>query len=114
MRLYHVTVKANRSGIMVGGIDPSYSKGARAECWYVIPSLLAWAIIHVMRRHKCGLKDVVGLEVLIPERKLTRRRRGIFTCSEVVEALYVVEEIEAEGVADSYPSPALWESMQGG
>lgn len=103
MRLYHVSLKARTPNIMTKGIDPSYSQGARKECWYVTMGKLAWAMLHVQKRHKVSLDEVVAFEVLIPSNKLTRRRRGVYTCFEVMTPIFIVSQVDGDWVADSYP-----------
>lgn len=114
MRVYHVTLLSNKPGIMREGIDPGYSRGARQECWFVTPALLPWAMLHVMNRYRVSLAEIVAFEVLIPARKLTRRRRGIYTCQEVVAPLFVVQSVDVGGVAESYPVLYDEGMMQGG
>lgn len=114
MRCYHVTALANKPSIMRDGIDPAYSRGARQECWFVTPALLPWAILHVMRRHGLTMQEVVAFEVLVPAKRLTRRRRGIYTCQVTVQPLFVVQAVDTAGVADSYPVLYDAEMMQGG
>jgi hypothetical protein len=114
MRVYHVTRTALKGKIMREGIDPRYSKGARKECWFVTPGNLSWACLHVMQRHGLKLGEVTAFEVLVPGPKLTRRRRGIYTCYEVVKPLFVVEAVEAEGVALAYPCEVPHFMMKGG
>lgn len=104
MRLYHVTLRKNQCSIGACGIDPRFSKGARKECWFVTPGLLAWAVLHVQQKFKAKLGEITAYEVLIPAKKLTRRRKGIYTCAEVVRPLFIVDALSGEGVASSYPA----------
>lgn len=113
MRVYHVSLKANHRSIMAKGVDPAYSRGARAECWFVTPGLLSWAVLHVMQRHKVGIEQVIAYEALVSAAKLTRRRKGIYTCPEVVPALFIVASLEPSGVADSYPADGGCGKMNG-
>lgn len=103
MRLFHVTLTKNLESIGKAGIDPQFARGARNECWYVTASKLAWAILHVMNRHKVGFRDVVVLECLVPQSRLRRRWRGIYTTAHVVPPLYLSDCQTADDVAGGYP-----------
>lgn len=62
--LYHVTHADNLKGILQGtGIDPEFSKGRTARCYYVDRERIPWAIAHVCNRHKCFPEHVVILRI---------------------------------------------------
>jgi hypothetical protein len=85
VNLYHVTSVQAWRQIQYEGIDPAYHQCARAECWYVSPSRLAWAVAHVMVRHSLTAGEVVCLQVYVPWRQVIRRRSGIWTCAKRIE-----------------------------
>lgn len=81
MRLYHTSPAANDRGIWMHGIDPALSRGARKECWLHAWSRLSWAVRHVAARHQAAHVHVYA--VAVPRKHLTRRQRGLWTCTDV-------------------------------
>lgn len=84
MRLYHATLKTNLNSIREFGLNPEFSQGAEKVIWMHTACRREWAILHVQKRHKCSLDDVVVIEVSIPRSKLRRRWRGLWTTSETI------------------------------
>lgn len=84
MRLFHITPGANINSIAAQGISPEKSRGARKECWYVTRSKVAWAVHHVHIRHGVQVEKIVAIEVHLHRFDVTRRRRGVYTCSKRV------------------------------
>ena len=98
MKLYHATPKSNLDSIRTAGLDPNRAKGQIKGIWLHTASKQAWAILHTMKRHGCGIDDVVLLEVNLPRTDLTRRWRGLWTCATQIHEFTV---IEASKIADS-------------
>ncbi len=88
--LLHVTVRRNLPSIYRRGIDPRFSRGARAECWFCSSRLREWAIAHVAERHEVPVADVVVIRVNVPRAKLVRRATGKWTCAGVVRSILSV------------------------
>jgi hypothetical protein len=82
--LLHVSPRRNLQSIYQQGINPDFSRGARAECWFCANALRSWAIEHVAERHGIDPRDVIVVRVSVPRSWLTRRAKGKWTCDRVV------------------------------
>lgn len=101
MKLYHATLKSNLSSIQREGLDPSRSKGAEKVIWKPhTRSRTEWAILHLQKRHRCSIDDIVILTVNVPRGKLKRRWRGLWSTSETIKETFV-SITEAEVFASS-------------
>jgi hypothetical protein len=89
--------------IAVEGISPAHSQGARKESWYGTASKVAWAILHVAKRHRVSVDDVTVLECLVSRKQLRRRAKGVYTCGYTIRPLYVTETADADDVAAGWP-----------
>ena len=88
--LLHATHRRNLPSIRRLGVSPAFSQGPRAECWFCARSRRAWAVEHVAERHGWPPADVVVVRVSVPRDLLTRRGRGLWTCSRVVKSIISV------------------------
>lgn len=98
MTLYHATLRENLDSIMARGIDPAFSKGKLKACWFHTSSKSAWAILHTQKRHRST--DIIIIEVEIPRAWITRRRTGLWSCSETVNAERFVGVFSSEEILD--------------
>lgn len=74
---YHVTTYARAKLILdAGKIDPSFSEGKRAVCWYVTRHIVPWAIAHTCARHECGIADCAILCVRAHRDEFHKSNRG--------------------------------------
>ena len=94
MKLYHATPKSNLDSIRQHGLDPSRANGKVKGVWLHTQSKQSWAILHTMKRHACGIDDVVLLEVNLSRAALSRRWRGLWTCAEKIHEFTVIEASE--------------------
>lgn len=78
--LYHVSPVSNRASIARSGIEPLFSKGRLAACWYVSRDRLEWAIAHCSARHKVDVSklDVYALKTAKMKRIRANKHQGIF------------------------------------
>lgn len=68
--VYHVTTSTGRMCITTDkAIDPEFSRGKDKRCWFVPRDKVAWAILHVARRHGVQLADVFVVEVPVGTRQ---------------------------------------------
>ena len=68
MKLYHATLKSNLDSIRELGLNPQFSQGAEKVIWMHTASRREWAILHVQKRHKCTLDDVIVIEIPFRDR----------------------------------------------
>ena len=81
MKLYHATLAAHRDSILEHGLLPSRAVGKIKGVWLHTASKREWAILHTMKRHNVTMDEVVIIEVKVPRSALTRRWRGLWSCS---------------------------------
>ena len=84
MKLYHATLAAHRDSILAHGLLPARATGKIKGVWLHTESKREWAILHTMKRHHVTMDEVVIIEVKVPRSKLTRRWRGLWSCSAVI------------------------------
>jgi hypothetical protein len=84
MLVRHATPRKNLKSITRTGIDPTYSKGKRLDCWFHVPSKSSWGVLHTVRRHGGKAEDVVIVECDIPRAWLTRRAKGLWSCTKII------------------------------
>jgi hypothetical protein len=53
------------------------SRGKLPAVWLGSPAACSWAAIHVSRRHKARIEDVIVLEVSVPRSWLRRSRKRL-------------------------------------
>jgi hypothetical protein len=81
MILYHITHRDNLLSILQRGLDPSYSKGVRKSVWGVTPSMVTWAIVHVLSKpqHRgMHLSDFIVIAFRVNRSQVSRYRRRIW------------------------------------
>jgi hypothetical protein len=54
------------------------SRGKLPAVWLGSPAACSWAAIHVARRHKARIEDVIVLEVTVPRSWLRRSRKRLW------------------------------------
>lgn len=85
MTVFHVTPNRNRASIACRGLLTRKSKGKRPAVWLVTADRVEWAILHVSRRHKVEVDDVLVIEVDASELPLKMGpTAGTFYCMEDV------------------------------
>ena len=89
MKLYHATPKRNLSSIRDNGLDPNQSVGKRKEIWLHTQSRREWEIQHTMKRHSVSFDAIAVIEVSVPRKYLTRRRRGIWTTKRIITTITI-------------------------
>ena len=94
MRLYHATLKSNLTSITENGIDPEYSRGAEKVVWLHTRSRTEWAILHLLKRYKCSMDDIIIITVNVPRSKLRRRWRRLWSTSETLKAFAAITAAE--------------------
>lgn len=83
--LYHVTLKRHARSIGTLGINPVFSKGARAASWWVAENRLNWSINHVATRHKVSPDELTIYAASFHHKQVKKfRLSGIFYCTTVV------------------------------
>lgn len=82
--LWHVTTVDKLASIRRGGLDPARSKGKRKAVWLVPGRLRAWAVAHVLRRHKADLEWICLIPVRVPRAWLRRHKGGTYYTDRVV------------------------------
>lgn len=81
MILRHATPTRNLSGIRRRGLLLRKSRTKRPVVWLHSAGRSAWAVLHVARRHRVAVEEVVVLEVRVPRSWLRRSpRRGLLVC----------------------------------
>lgn len=94
MKLYHATLKSNLDSINEKGIDPSFSKGAEKVIYLHTASRTEWAILHMLKRHRCSIDEIIIIEVNVPRGKLRRRWRGLWSTTEIIKTFVSITEAE--------------------
>lgn len=64
--LYHITPTTNIDSILRKGIDPTYARGKTRACYFVIGSLIKWALLHISARHEVSVARLSILRVKVP------------------------------------------------
>jgi hypothetical protein len=80
----HATLRQHLPRILVEGLDPACATGKHPLVWLHTPSRTPWAILHLMKRHRVDVADMVLLDVQVPRRWLRRAWRGLWTCNRVI------------------------------
>lgn len=94
MKLYHATLKSNMESIQREGLDPTRATGKEQVIWLHTRSRTEWAILHLLKRYKCSIDEVVIIAVNVPRGKLRRRWRGLWSTSEPIKAFVSITEAE--------------------
>ena len=85
MKLYHTTLKRNLDSIRKHGLTPSFAqKQTNPRVWLHTKSRRLWGILHVQKRHKVPMSEILIIEVNVPRSQLKRRWRGIWTTTETL------------------------------
>jgi hypothetical protein len=67
MRVWHTTLLGNLPSIMRQGLLTSKSTGKLKAVWLHRVDLRSWAFLHVVKRHRADVHDVVSLEIDVPD-----------------------------------------------
>lgn len=57
-QLYHITPEKNIPSISMIGVCPEFARGDRKRSYFVSEGNLAWAVLHVHKRHSVAIDDV--------------------------------------------------------
>lgn len=57
-QLYHITPTKNIQSITEQGVLPERARGPRKRSYFVTRGNLAWAVIHVHKRHSVAIEDI--------------------------------------------------------
>jgi hypothetical protein len=99
--LRHATPARNLRSIRKSGLLRNKAKGLLKAIWFHRPSRTEWAILHVARRHKVNVDDVVVLEVRVPRSWLRHtNKRSLFNVSRDVRPGQIVEVLELAQLVD--------------
>lgn len=101
MILYHTTLKSRLDSIKAEGLNPDYSEGKLKVNWLCTRSKRLWSLLHVQKRHHCGLDEIAVITVKVTRSKLTRRWRGLWTTDCTIDATAFVSITDAEVFAGS-------------
>lgn len=63
--LFHVTPAYNVPLILLGMIDPAYSRGKMRASWYINKRTICWAIAHTSARHNILIDDLMVAAVVV-------------------------------------------------
>jgi hypothetical protein len=70
--------------MLAEGLDPACATGKHPLVWLHTSSRTSWAILHLLKRHRVDVADMVLLDVQVPRRWLRRAWRGLWTCTPVI------------------------------
>lgn len=70
--MYHVTTQENQDSISRLGINPQFSKGRRASCYFVEESMIQWAILHTSQRHGVHVDRLIVYPVRVERAAMTK------------------------------------------
>lgn len=101
MKLYHTTNIQVLDAILQEGINPSKSQGKRPLIWLHTKSKIYWAILHVQKKRKVSLDEVVIIEVTISKKHLKRAWKGIWTSPLLVGPTRFMRVLRADSFGDS-------------
>jgi hypothetical protein len=90
MYLYHATPSDNLVSIVERGLDVDKAAGALKACWMCNEKKVAWAILHVAKRHKVLADQVVVCRIRVPRPWLIRSRVGLWYCLRDIPADRIV------------------------
>lgn len=92
---YHVTLARNLESITRTGVDPAFSKGKQQVSWFVDRSKLAWAILHVQKRYKVNMADIIVFSAQTLKRARNSGHRGIFSspCNNRVQFFRTADQV---------------------
>jgi hypothetical protein len=87
---YHATPTRNLPSILEVGLDPAYARGRLRVVWLHSRGRRAWAIPHVAERHNVPVEAVSIITVRVPRSWLVRRKRGVWTCRDLIRPRFLV------------------------
>ena len=88
--LRHASPRRNLKSILSTGIDPAFHKCSRPEVWLHSSCKTAWAILHTGNRHEVNVNDIAIVTVRVPRSWLRRRRRCVWTVSQVIPPARII------------------------
>jgi len=80
----HATLYRHLASILAEGLDPARARDAPPLVWLHTPVRTPWAVLHVVRRHRVALTDVILLDVQVPRQWLQHAERGLWTCDRMI------------------------------
>ena len=80
----HATLCRHLASILAEGLDPARARDAALLVWLHTPGRTPWAVLHVVRRHRVTLADVILLDVHVPRQWLQRAASGLWTCDRTI------------------------------
>ena len=80
----HATLRQHLARILVEGLDPARATATPPLVWLHTPVQTPWAVLHVVRRHRVALTDVILLDVQVPRQWLQHAERGLWTCDRMI------------------------------
>lgn len=87
MKLYHVTSYARFCSISRSGLDPAFSEGKAPLVWLASKSKIEWGFLHVVKRHRVKLTDVVVIGFDVPRSWVRRSaKRGLWNSPRLIPA----------------------------
>ena len=105
MSFYHATLKRNVDSIQKHGLSPNFALNQKnPRVWLHTKSKREWATLHVMKKHKVDMSQVVILEVHVTRSKRKRRWRGIWTTTHILtefQSITDASELGASPIGDS-------------
>lgn len=108
MAFFHVTPGRNRSSIERRGILASKSKGKLRAVWLVDEARLAWAVLHVHKRHKVKVESIIAIEVHASKGNLKRTGRdGLYYRFEDVVPQELGGVLDYDTLASDEPADSL-------
>src|SRR5438552_8096867 len=78
------TVRQPLPRILAEGLDPARATATPPLVWLHTPVRTPWAVLHVVRRHRVALTDVILLDVQVPRQWLQHAERGLWTCGRMI------------------------------
>jgi RNA:NAD 2'-phosphotransferase (TPT1/KptA family) len=76
--LLHATARRSLASILRHGLLCARSRGKKPVVWLHTASKSAWAMLHVVKRHRGLVESVVILEVEVSRRELRRHSRRVW------------------------------------
>lgn len=81
--MYHVTVSSNLLSIAREGVSPQFSQGKLKRSYWVIGSLVQWALLHISNRKNVPVSSLRVLSAQIPLRQLVNTSMpGVYAVKE--------------------------------
>ena len=83
---YHFSPVKNFSLIQISGLMPSISETAAPEVWMCTRSMLRWAWLHVIERHRAR---TLALFAFQPPSRRKRRAKCVYTTHRMITPIFI-------------------------